>query len=138
MLFSPSFVTIFTSFAYCSLFLIQYSYGLYWYFIKSKSYCQQINIVSYCPTVWYYKSIVPNCRVMSNFCKLLVGKDFRCICWYIWCAQFLYFVNLCDFGFVFGNSVPKLSPVMVWVVHYFLWHLKPAKLYWIYGGFDYE
>lgn len=52
-------------------------------------------------------------RVMSNFRKLLVDKAFECICWYIWCAQFLYFVNLCDFGFVFGNSVPKLSPAMV-------------------------
>ena len=50
---------------------------------------------------------------MRNAIKVLVYKAFRCVGWYIWCAQFLSFVNLCDFSFILVNSVPILSPVIL-------------------------
>ena len=50
-------------------------------------------------------------RVMSKACKVLVNLVLSCICWYIWCAQFFNFVNLCDFGLIFVGCVPILSPI---------------------------
>ena len=50
-------------------------------------------------------------RVMSKARKVLVNLVLSCICWYVWCAQFFNFVNLCDFGSFLVTCVPILSPI---------------------------
>jgi len=52
-------------------------------------------------------------RVMSKARKVLVNLVLNCICWYIWCAQFFDFVNLCDFGSFLVSCVPILSPIIL-------------------------
>ena len=59
-----------------------------------------------CSDTQYY-----DLRVMSKARKVLVNLALRCICWYIWCAQFFDFVNLCDFGSFLVSCVPILSPI---------------------------
>ena len=59
------------------------------------------------------KSIQYSQRVRSKAHKVLVNLALRCIRWYIWCAQFFNFVNLCDFGLIFVGCVPILSPIIL-------------------------